>query len=184
MTPNNITDKNVYRRIIMRYLKTAVLLLVLLASTLIVTACSTEKQAVETQQLNSTLGNESREVAPDGTPIILEMNGTEVRAVLNDTLTAKEFMKLLPYSVTVSRAADDLCGSVREELPSDPTEGQKSWELGEIGWFGGWFTILVDHEERFSNMPGVMIIGKVVDADMDTVTAFTGRVDITVRLAE
>lgn len=122
----------------------------------------------------------------NGTPVIMEMNGKEVKATLNNTLTAREFIKLLPYSVTVLKAADDLCGSVSEDLPSDPSEGKKSWKIGEIGWFGGWFTILVDHEERFSSMPGpgVMIIGKIDDEYIDTVKLFTGRVDITVRLAE
>ena len=115
------------------------------------------------------------------TPVILEMNGKEIKAVLNDTLTAREFAKLLPYSVTVSRAADDLCGSVSEDLPFDKSEGRKSWKIGEIGWFGGWFTILVDHEEKFSNMPGVMIIGRIDDEYIETVKAFKGRVEITVR---
>lgn len=120
----------------------------------------------------------------EGTPVILEMNGKEVKGTLNNTLTAQEFIKLLPYSVTVSRAADDLCGSVSEDLASDRSEGQSSWKIGEIGWFGGWFTILVDNEEKFANMRGVMIIGKIDDEYIDTVKSFTGRVEITVRLAE
>ena len=128
--------------------------------------------------------NEENTVMADNTPVILDMNGKEVNATLNNTLTAREFIKILPYSVTVSRAADDLCGSVSEKLPEDRSEGKKSWKIGEIGWFGGWFTILVDHEEKFSNMPGVMIIGKIDDEDIDSVKAFTGRVDITVRKAE
>ena len=121
-----------------------------------------------------------------GTPVILEMNGTEVKATLNNTVTAQEFIKLLPYSVTVSRAADDLCGSVSENLASDRSEGKKKWEIGEIGWFGGWFTILVDNEQKFANMPGpgVMIIGKIADDDIETVKAFSGRVEIKVRLTE
>ncbi len=120
----------------------------------------------------------------ENTPVILEMNGEEVKASLNNTLTAQEFIKLLPYTVTVSRAADDLCGSVKEELSSDPSEGRKSWKIGEIGWFGGWFTILVDHEEKFSNMPGGMIIGKIDDGYIEIIKGFSGRVNIKVRLAD
>lgn len=118
------------------------------------------------------------------TPIILVMNGQEIRGTLNDTLTAQEFIKLLPYSVSVSRAADDLCGSVRDNLPSDPTQGKNSWKIGEIGWFGGWFTILVDNEQKFANMPNVMIIGKIDNEDIETVKSLTGSNKITVKLAE
>ncbi len=137
----------------------------------------------EMVQENSTMAENAIQ-SEDGTPVILEMNGTEVGAVINTTLAGREFLKMLPYSVSVSRAADDLCGTVREELPSDPSEGRTSWKIGEIGWFGGWFTILVDHEEKFSNMPGIPIIGKINDEDMSIVKSFKGRVDIKIRLAE
>jgi len=119
-----------------------------------------------------------------GTPILMEMNGTVVKATLNDTRTAKEFLKLLPYSVTVSRAADDLCGTVREKLPSNSSEGKREWKLGEIGWFGGWFTILVDHEEKFANMPGIMIIGKVDEEYLGFIKGLSGTVKIQIRSAE
>lgn len=69
-------------------------------------------------------------------------------------------------------------------MPSDPAEGKNSWKVGEIGWFGGWFTILVDHEEKFTNMPGIMVIGQVEPDYLDTVAALRGRVDITVKLAD
>ncbi len=143
-------------------------------------------QGKEDDRQNKALPKEGTEVNSEaenreGMPVVMVMNGTEVKATLNNTLTAREFAKLLPYSVTVSRATDDLCGSVGESLPSDPSEGQNSWKIGEIGWFGGWFTILVDHEERFYQMPGVMIIGRISDEDLSKVTGLTGRVDITVR---
>ncbi len=119
-----------------------------------------------------------------GTPVILSMNGTDVRATLNNTVTAKALLDLLPYTVTVSREADDLCGAVSEPLPSGTAEGQSAWKIGEIGWFGGWFTILCDHEEHFSQMPGVMVIGKVDEEDMDFVSSLSGEVEITVRLSD
>jgi hypothetical protein len=117
------------------------------------------------------------------TPIILNMNGTDVHATLNNTVIAKEFKKLLPYSVTVSRATDDLCGSVSEQLNSDNSENSQGWKIGEIGWFGGWFTILVDHEENFRNM-SVPIIGYIDEEDIAFVQSLTGQVEIEVRLAE
>ena len=173
-------------------------LLLLIAMILFTAACATDSKDEDSQgsdlgsdeitvtgkDENKSENNSGGDMTQTETPVIMEMNGTEVKAVLNNTLTAREFIKLLPYSVTVSRAADDLCGSVRENLPSDDSEGKNSWKIGEIGWFGGWFTILVDHEEKFSKMPGVMIIGKVDDEYMDIVKGFSGRVDISVRLAD
>lgn len=116
------------------------------------------------------------------TPIILDMNGTEVHGFINNTVTAQAFLQLLPYTVTVNRAADDLCGTVLEELPVDAAETKTEWKIGEIGWFGGWFTILCDHEEQFSNMPGISIIGTINDEEIPFVASLTGTVDIAVKL--
>ena len=115
--------------------------------------------------------------------IILNMNGTEVRATLNDNTIANEFVKLLPYNVTVSRAADDLCGSVSEQLTSVASENSDGWKIGEIGWFGGWFTILLDNQENFSSM-SVPIIGTINPEDLSFVQSLTGRIEIKITLAE
>lgn len=68
-----------------------------------------------------------------GADIILNMNGTNIHAGLYDNTAADAFLDLLPYTVTVPRAADDLCGSVSEQLPHDPAEDQDTWVIGEIG---------------------------------------------------
>ena len=157
-------------------------------------ACAGNSEIGESDVETSLSDSQTAETLPAGeqqentraentTAIIMDMNGTEVHATLNDTVTAQEFMKLLPYEVTVSRAADDLCGSVSEELDSDAGENSDGWKLGEIGWFGGWFTILVDNEAAFANH-SVMIIGTVDEADLPYVQSLTGQVDISIRLAE
>ena len=118
-----------------------------------------------------------------GTAIILNMNGTDIHAKLYDNAAAKSFLELLPYTVTVSRAADDLCGSVSEQLAHDPTEDQDTWAIGEIGWFDGWFTILCDNEEGMPKRTRT-IIGKVVEEDIPVMQSFTGSVKITITLDE
>ena len=90
----------------------------------------------------------------------------------------------MPYSISVNRAPEDLCGAASEVLPTDAAEGRTEWELGEIGWSGGWFTILCDNEEQFAHRPGIPIIGKISDADMAYVSSLKGTVDITVVLDE
>ncbi len=153
---------------------------------LLVSGCSTGSKEDKQENLDTTAETIADEPDEDvgklTTPIIMDMNGVEVKAHLNETLTAQEFTALLPYSVTVSRASDDLCGTVTEDLQSDPQEGKHGWEIGEIGWFGGWFTILVDHEENFADMDGIMVIGKVDDEYLDIIADFRGQVDITVTL--
>ena len=89
------------------------------------------------------------------------MNGTDVHARLYDNSAADAFLNLLPYTVTVSRAADDLCGSVPEQLAHDPAEDQDTWAIGEIGWF----TILCDNEEGMPKRTRT-IIGKVDKEDI------------------
>ena len=147
-----------------------------------VTACTTEVNTTENISAPENM-IEIQEQKMETTPIILNMNGTEVHATLNNTVLAQEFKNLLPYSVTVSRAPDDLCGSVSEQLNNDDSENSQGWKIGEIGWFGGWFTILVDHEENFAQM-AFPIIGKIDDEDIPFVQSLTGRVEIEVSLAD
>ena len=118
-----------------------------------------------------------------GVAIILNMNGTDIHATLYDNAAANAFLALLPYTVTVSRATDDLCGSVSEQLAHDPAEDQNTWAIGEIGWFDGWFTILCDNEEGMPKRTRT-IIGKVNEEDIPVMQSFTGRVSITITLDE
>lgn len=176
-----------------QYTQWMVLLTVMMLS-LSLSACVGNPQIGESDTKNPSPGSQTAEtslaekqkesaITENTTAIIMDMNGTEVHATLNDTVTAQEFIKLLPYEVTVSRAADDLCGSVSEELASDAGENSEGWKVGEIGWFGGWFTILVDNEAAFANH-SVMIIGAVDEADLSYVQSLTGQVDISIRLAD
>ena len=118
-----------------------------------------------------------------GAAIILNMNDTDIHARLYDNAAANAFLNLLPYTVTVSRAADDLCGSVSEQLEHDPAEDQDTWAIGEIGWFDGWFTILCDNEEGMPKRTRT-IIGKVDEKDIPVMQSFTGSVKITAALDE
>ena len=114
--------------------------------------------------------------------IILNMNGTDVRAELYDNKAANAFKEMLPYTLNVSRATDDLCGSVSGNLPSDPSEDQDTWSIGEIGWFDGWFTILCDNEEGMRKRTRT-IIGKIYDEDIPFVQSLTGSVKIEITKA-
>ena len=153
-----------------------------------IAACSTGSDLPGTEEgsltKNSIQDTERIEpVSGGGADIILNMNGTDIHARLYDNTAAEAFLDLLPYTVTVSRATDDLCGSFSGELEHDPIEDQDTWSIGEIGWFDGWFTILCDNEEGMPKRTRT-IIGKVDDEDIPVMQSFTGRVEITVTLDE
>ena len=115
------------------------------------------------------------------TRVKVTMNDTVVYALINDTETGKAFLELLPFHVTGYRAAIDICCSVSQQLPHNSDEDEE-WNIGEIGWFGGWFTILCDNEEQFRGQVRA-IIGKFEDEYINTVTSLSGNIDITVELA-
>ncbi len=117
------------------------------------------------------------------TKVILDMNGVEIKATLNQTESAQALVKKLPYKIGVSRATDDICGVAVGTLPENKDETVNTWKLGEIGWFGGWFTILLDHEEKFTKMPDIMIIGKIDDEDLSKAKALSGSINLTIRKA-
>lgn len=121
-------------------------------------------------------------VKSEPTKVRLDMNGAIVRAVLYDNAAARSFLGLLPYTVTVSRAPDDLCGTVTDSLAADPAEDRNTWAIGEIGWFDGWFTILCDNEADMPKRPRT-IIGKIVDEDIRTVQSLRGTFRVVVTAA-
>jgi len=120
--------------------------------------------------------------AEGGTPITVTVGGTVIPATLNDTLTARRFKDKLPFTITLQRYANDYCGTAAP-LAIDESEQQNGWTNGDIGYFGGWFTILFDGQEHSHTHTGVMIIGRVDDDHLDTVRRLSGSITVTVDLA-
>lgn len=115
-----------------------------------------------------------------GTRVKVTMNNMVTYAIINNTVTAQSFLELLPFHITGYRSKDDICCSVDENLPNNPSEDE-IWNIGEIGWFGGWFTILCDNEEQFTERNRT-IIGKFEDEYIDKVTSLKGDIQITIEL--
>ena len=120
--------------------------------------------------------------APSSTPITLTTGTTVIPATLNNTLTAQRFKDQLPFTITLQRYSDDYCGTAAP-LPSDEAEQQAGWKNGDIGHFGGWFTILFDGQEHSHSHTEVMIIGRVDDGYLDTVRTLGSSITVTVALA-
>lgn len=144
--------------------------------TLTISACAS-------QEIVRMPSDDSCGAGKDSNNLIIDMNGTKVKATLYDNKAARSFKKLLPYSVTVYRSEDDLCGSVSEELETNPEEDLDTWSIGEIGWFDGWFTILCDNEEGMRKRTRT-IIGRINEEDLAIVQSMRGIVYMTITLEE
>ncbi|MEV7391991.1 cyclophilin-like fold protein [Streptomyces sp. NPDC091215] len=120
--------------------------------------------------------------AQGSTPITLTAGNTVIPAALNGTLTARRFKDELPFTITLQRYSDDYRATAAP-LETDESQQQSGWKNGDIGYFGGWFTILFDGQEHSRNHTGVMIIGRVADGYLDTVRGLDGTITVTVALA-
>jgi hypothetical protein len=108
---------------------------------------------------------------------------TILRAVLNDTVAAKDFMKRLPFTVSGYDSGTDYCCSAASGL-YDPMETQTGWKNGDISLGGGWFALLYGGQEQSSVYRDMMIIGHIRDEDLERVKEFPKRGTLRVSLAE
>lgn len=118
-----------------------------------------------------------------GKRIIIDIAGKKIPARLNDTVTAQEFEKLLPFHCQATHHEFDFCAVADRTLPTKASEQTQGWKNGDIGYGGGWFSVLLDGEEQ-SQSYQMMIIGHMNEEYLDAARAIPGRVDIMVSLAE
>lgn len=118
------------------------------------------------------------------TVVMLEMNGKEMRASLNDTHTANVFLELLPVSFTVTKSDQELRGTLDEQLPVIASQGHNSWKTGEIAWIDGWFSILTGKEKDFSEASSVIVIGEIEKEYIKLLSSFDETVNVSIRLEE
>lgn len=148
---------------------------VLLSIALLLTACSSSGED------NEPITRGDNDMKKEQTYVKIKMAENEIPAVLNNTLVAQEFVKGLPFTVTVSKSTFDFCGSA-DTLPSDPDEHQIGWKNGDIGYSRGWFALFHSGEEQSSSYTNEMIIGHIDDAYIETLRSMKGSLEITVKL--
>lgn len=113
------------------------------------------------------------------TPVMLTVGSTKIPATLNDTRTAQGFLQKLPFTISLQRYEVDYCAPTAP-LDTDQKETQHGWSNGDIGLFGGWFTLLFDGEESSVNTPGVMVIGHIDQPHLDQVKQLGDAITLTV----
>ena len=117
------------------------------------------------------------------TPVMLMVNERVIPAVMNDTHAARDFMKRLPFHITMHRYSVDYCGTAASG-EFDPAETQNGWKNGDISLAGGWFALLFDGEEASQSYNGMMIIGHIDERDLPAVRNLSDTIRLTVALAE
>lgn len=108
---------------------------------------------------------------------------TTLRAVLNDTLAARDFAKRLPLSVSGYDSGADYCCSAANGL-YDPMETQTGWKNGDISLCGGWLALLYGGQELSSRYRNMMIIGHIEDEDLKRVKGMPEKVTLRISIAE
>lgn len=108
---------------------------------------------------------------------------TILRAILNDTVAARDFEKRLPFTVSGYDSGIDYCCTTASGL-YDPMETQAGWKNGDISLGGGWFALLYCGEEQSKDYKNMMIIGHINDEDLELVKNMPERVNLTISLAE
>jgi len=110
------------------------------------------------------------------------INDAEYTGSIPDTVCGRAFAEKLPFELNGSRAADDVCCSVSGDIDHEESENEP-WSLGDFGWFGGWFTLLCDHEDKFNSM-SVPVVCKINESDIPAATAVSGSVTIRIEAAD
>lgn len=108
---------------------------------------------------------------------------TVLRAVLNDTVAARDFEKRLPFTVSGYDSGIDYCCTAASGV-YDPMETQCGWKNGDISLGGGWFALLYGGQEQSSEYRNMMIIGHIYDEDLELIKEMPGKVNLTVSVSE
>ncbi len=114
--------------------------------------------------------------------VVITDGTVKLRALLNDTLAARDFEKRLPFTCSGYDSGIDYCCSAASGI-YDPLEMQTGWKNGDISLGGGWFALLYGGEETSEEYRNMMIIGHILEDDLEMVKEMPERVTLTI-LAE
>ena len=115
----------------------------------------------------------------NGTRIELIIKDTVLHATLNNTRTSLAFQEQLPKTYSVSKSSVDICGGATD-LPSDRSERQTGWKIGDIDYGGGWFMIFHGGQNNIPFLK-MMVIGSIDENDIAKLNELNGNFQITVQ---
>ncbi len=92
--------------------------------------------------------------------IILEAEGVNLRGMLNESLAAKEFLKRLPFSISLKKYENAFCGTAANGI-FEPYDLQKGCKNGDIILWNHCFVINTGDEEHSEDYGLTMVIGHI-----------------------
>lgn len=124
-------------------------------------------------------------VMEDGTKINMHFGNVVIPGTLNDSITAKDLISMLPYSVHVSRYSHDFCGVMKDPLKYKEDEVHYGWLNGDIDFAidANYFTILFEDEKKSEQFGSQVNIGKI-DCKLSEISKLTGSYDVLIELAK
>ena len=103
------------------------------------------------------------------TSIIIEVNGTTLRAELSDSPAAGRVADALPLTVTMSRWGDEYYGNAGLVIPED-SSARELMEVGEIAWWPPGKALCIffgptpaSTDERPRAASGVLPVGRITE---------------------
>jgi hypothetical protein len=121
-----------------------------------------------------------------GTAVTLTIGRLVIPAVLNDTVTARDLISRLPYTVRLHKYTQDFCGVMPNPLRYDPKDIQNGWRNGDIHFAtDGNYFVLFFADEDISQRYGYQIhIGKM-NVDAEVLRNLNDRdIDVRIELAK
>lgn len=114
------------------------------------------------------------------TKILIDIENTQIKATLNETKAAKDFISRLPLTLKMSKSDIDFsCNYSSGNYTVD--EMKKGWCNGDIIWGGGFLSIMF-RAEKDSLGYNLMIIGSVEKEELQKLRELSNEVEITFKL--
>jgi hypothetical protein len=164
-------------------------LLIVLAA-LLLTACSQLRDvALEAMHETSTVEiapSTSAAAAPEteeeSMEIRLRVNDAVVTATLVDSETTRDFISLLPLTLTLEDyAGTEKISQLPQRLSTEGAPVGSDPSVGDITYYAPWGNLAIFYRD-FGYASGLVILGKI-DSGMEALNV-AGSVDVTIELAE
>ena len=88
--------------------------------------------------------------------LVIRSGDVTVKARMNGSFAARDFMNRLPMTVTGEDSGVDYCCELKDGVV-DETELRDGWKNGDINAYGGWFAILYGGEEQSASYRQMII---------------------------
>lgn len=114
-----------------------------------------------------------------GKKIIIKSAGKTIHAELKDTRSAENFAAKFPFHTSGYNSGVDYCCAA-DTSSSFAEDEQIGWKNGDIGFGGGWFSILFAGQEQSSAFTDMVIVAHVDEEDLEIVRTLPKEADFTV----